>query len=173
MPNRVIKAHARDSAMQLSDCLSSLAALELLAPSDEVYLISPWIGDVQLLDNRFGQYRALAPDGGRRRLTLSAFLGTLAERGARVRLICRADDAPTDGLLRRLPPGVEARNFDRLHEKGLVTASYYLRGSMNFTYSGINLNEESVELTTEPETVTRALLEARALWAACAAPCPA
>src|SRR6476659_6908334 len=99
MPNRVIKSRSRDSAMQLSDCLSSLAALELLAPSAELYLISPWIGDVQLLDNRFGQFRSIAPDGGRRVLTLSVFLAALVERGTRVRLICRAEEAPTDGLL--------------------------------------------------------------------------
>jgi hypothetical protein len=35
---------------------------------------------------------------------------------------------------------------------------------MNFTYSGVNLNDESIELTTEPEQVALALLEADHRW---------
>jgi hypothetical protein len=51
-----------------------------------------------------------------------------------------------------------------MHEKGLIGDHFYLRGSMNFTYSGVNLNDEHVELTTEPEQVALALAEAKATW---------
>ncbi len=35
---------------------------------------------------------------------------------------------------------------------------------MNMTYSGVKINEESVELTTDSEMVVSALNEARAAW---------
>lgn len=164
MPNRLIKSSARDSSLQLAACLSSLFAVELLAPSPELYLISPWISNMPLLPNRFGQFRALMPDLSRSALTLADLLSTLAERGVQVRIMCRPNQTQTEDFLRRLSPSISMRKADTLHEKGLVSAQFYLRGSMNFTYSGVNLNDETIELTTDPEEVARALLEARRRW---------
>jgi hypothetical protein len=53
---------------------------------------------------------------------------------------------------------------ETLHEKGLIGENFYLRGSMNFTYSGIYINDEHIELTTEPDQVARAILEAQQRW---------
>jgi hypothetical protein len=39
---------------------------------------------------------------------------------------------------------------EELHEKGVLGDSYYLSGSLNFTFSGIEINEELVHLITEP-----------------------
>lgn len=164
MANRIIKSSARTSALQLADCLQSLFALELLAPSREMYLISPWISDMPLLPNRFGQFRALMPDLEQPSLSLLDLLTTLSDRGSAVRILYRAWQRQTEDFLRRLSPPVEWRSSDTLHEKGLVTTHFYLRGSMNFTYSGVNLNDETVELTTDPETVALALIEARQRW---------
>lgn len=163
MPNRIIKAKSRNSTVQLLDCMSSLFALELLSPSHTLYLISPWLSNVALLDNSFSQLRSVAPESDRGDVTLADLLGTLAERGTRVRIICRHSPS-TEEFLARLPSGIERRYLDRMHEKGLVGDHFYLRGSMNFTYSGVNLNDEHVELTTEPEQVALALAEAKATW---------
>lgn len=163
MSNRIIKAKSRNSTVQLLDCLSSLFALELLSPSHTLYLISPWLSNVPLLHNSFGQFRSVAPESDRGDLSLAALLGTLAERGTKVRIICRHSSF-TQEFLARLPTTIERRYLDRMHEKGLVGDHFYLRGSMNFTYSGVNLNDEHVELTTEPEQVALALSEAKATW---------
>lgn len=164
MANRLIKSSARTSALQLADCLQSLFALELLAPSKEVYLISPWITDMPLLPNRFGQFRSLMPDLGLTSLSLLDLLTTFSERGATIRILYRARQRETEESLARLPASIERRSSETLHEKGLVTAHFYLRGSMNFTYFGANLNDESVELTTDPEAVALALVNARRRW---------
>jgi len=164
MANRTIKSRARSSSVQLTDVLGSLVALELMSPSETIYLISPWISDMPLIDNRFGQMRAILSGMGKTRLGLVHVLTTLAERGSQVRVMYRAHIPQTTQFLRRLPPIVNHRAIDHLHEKGFICNHFYVRGSMNFTYSGVNVNEESIELTTEPEQVAGALMDAQHMW---------
>lgn len=166
MPNRIIKSKARSSTVQLSGCLSSLFVLELLAPSPELYLISPWISDMPLIANRFGQYRGAVSTLGSGDFGLAQVLTLLADRGVRVRIIYKAHQPQTELFVRRLPTAIERRSTETLHEKGLISNQFYLRGSMNFTFSGTNLNDETVELTTEQSEVALALLEARMQWEA-------
>jgi hypothetical protein len=164
MPNRIIKSSARNSSIQLMDCLSSLFALELLSPSPELYLFSPWISDMVLLSNSFGQFRVVVPELAESQIRLAALLCALSERGTRVRLMCRPNQLQTEDFLRKLSPEIEVKQVETLHEKGLISTHFYLRGSMNFTFSGVNLNDEHVELTTEPDQVALALLEAQQRW---------
>src|SRR5262249_23440385 len=163
--NRIIKSRAKDSTRQLADCLHSLLVLELLSPSSALYLVSPWISNVPLIDNRYAQFRPLMPDFGRGPIALGPVLSTLAERGTAVRVVYRPSHPITMEFVSRLPASVERRPSETLHEKGLITDRFYLRGSMNFTFSGVHLNDESVELTTEPDQVALALAEAQQRWA--------
>jgi phosphatidylserine/phosphatidylglycerophosphate/cardiolipin synthase-like enzyme len=166
MPNRSIKSKARGSSVQLIDCLSSLFLLELLSPSPELYLISPWLSKVVLINNRFGQFRAVTSQLNKSELDLTDILTMLADRGTRVRIMCRPQSNQTEDVLTSLPNSVECRRMETLHEKGLVSHHFYLRGSMNFTHAGVNLNDESIELTRNPDEVARALVAARARWEA-------
>ncbi len=150
--------------MHLTDCISSLFALELLNPSPEIYVISPWIGDVPLLNNIHGQYRAIAPEMTRRWIGLADLINILSERGSKIHILTRANQAQNETFLRKLSTLTLTKQTANLHEKGLITHYFYLRGSMNFTYSGINLNDESVELTTDPEIISHAFLEAQQRW---------
>jgi hypothetical protein len=163
MSNRWIKSSARGGAVQLTDCLHSLFALELMCPSPEMYLISPFINDVPLLSNRFGQFRTVMGDNGEGELRMKLLLTTLAERGTHIHILYRPDDK-NEEFLRALPDAVERRSSETLHEKGLITAHFYLRGSMDFTYSGVNLNDESIELTTDAQDIALALIEVRQRW---------
>lgn len=168
MPNRRITSKARGSSVQLIDCLSSLFALELLAPSPELYLISPWLSNVPLLTNHFGQFRAITTEMNKQELHLGDILTLLAEKGSRIHIICRPEHPQTEEFLRSLlgrsQSNIVYRCSETWHEKGLISVHFYLRGSMNFTYAGVNLNDESVELTTEPAEVARAIAEARVAW---------
>lgn len=163
MSNRLIKSNARGGSVQLTDSLRSLFSLELFSPSQELYLISPWISNVSLISNRFGQFRTVLGDSGDQELRLAEILTMLADRGTLIRIIFR-NHPETEDFLRTLPDTIERRRSKTLHEKGLITSSFYLRGSMNFTFSGINLNDEGVEFTTEPGSVSLALMEARQRW---------
>lgn len=164
MANRIIKSRARNSSIQLEECLRSIFALDLLAPADEFYLFSPWIGDWRVLTSHFGEFRPLLDVEGND-LSFREFLNSIAERGTRVRIISKPGISGNEDFLQRLSPTIEVRYDDRLHEKGISTNRYYLRGSMNMTFSGVKINEESVELTTDPQDVITALNYSREYWA--------
>lgn len=165
MGNRILKQSSRRYASQLSDCLLSLFALELLSPSPELYLFSAWITDLAILDNSFGQFRALLPEDTGIDLTLSRLLNILSERGAKVHVAVRKDEK-NQPFLERLQQSasLEYREEPKLHEKFLVTQHFFMRGSMNFTFSGLRENIEHTELSTEAQTVHKALLKAQSEW---------
>jgi len=48
---------------------------------------------------------------------------------------------------------------DQVHTKGLLTKSCFLKGSMNYTWSGTNRNDEHVMLTNNSQIISEALLE--------------
>ncbi|MFN8765058.1 MAG: hypothetical protein ACK5ZC_11340, partial [Pirellulaceae bacterium] len=45
---------------------------------------------------------------------------------------------------------------DTLHLKGLLGQDYYLSGSMNLTYNGVEINHEGVSLNRSPEAIAEA-----------------
>lgn len=164
MPNRVIKSRSLGGAVQLADCLASLLALELLVPNGRVYLISPRLGDMEILHSPFGQFRILMHELGQTRLRLGETLGILAARGSTVRVLYRPGDPQTEAFIGRLSREVERRPVDHLDERGLLSERFYLRGSLEFDLEGVSTGNESVEVTTEPGDVARALMEAEQLW---------
>lgn len=165
MRNRVIKSRARSSSAELAECLSSLFTLELLSPSEELYLISPWVSDMEVVSNQLGQLRAVLREAEKRKVRLAEVLSLLSTRGTEVRIMCLPEGGEyTQTFLNRLAPGVQYKVSATLHEKGLLTSRLYLRGSMNFTYNGITQRDESIELTDDREAVALALVTARNDW---------
>jgi phosphatidylserine/phosphatidylglycerophosphate/cardiolipin synthase-like enzyme len=161
---RLLFSRSRTSSTQLIDLIGSIFALELLCPGQELYLISPWITDVPILRNRTAELRALLPEQATGDIWLSRALAAIAEHGTAVNLICRPDQPTTEEFLTKLPGGIAVRKHKKLHMKGLFTEQAALIGSMNFTYSGLNLNDELVELKTANQAVAQALFEARTYW---------
>jgi hypothetical protein len=165
MPNRIIRSDSRVSSILLTGCLKSLFVQELLSPSEELYLSSPWLSQVVLIDNRFGQFRAITRELDKSELNLVDILWLLAEKGTHIRIECLPQHPTTEECLRYLQrTNVEYRYKQKAHFKGLATQNFYLRGSMNFTHSGVYINDEGVELTDDPTDIFRAWQEARASW---------
>lgn len=165
MPNHIIRSNSRVSSILLTSCLKSLFVQELLNPSEELYLFSPWLSRVVLIDNRFGQFRAISRELNKSELNLVDILWLLAERGTHIRIVCLPHHSTTEECLRYLKrTNVEYRYDQKAHFKGLITQNFYLRGSMNFTHAGVYINDEGVELTNETVDVFRALQEAHASW---------
>ncbi len=61
-------------------------------------------------------------------------------------------------------PHLQVHMSDELHEKGLLGDDYYLSGSMNFTVTGIQINEEVVHLITDPADVARNRVSLTQRW---------
>lgn len=151
--------HTRFGGDQVRHLLQAIFSAELIRPSRCLWIVSPWISDIPILDNRSNGFRTLAGEIERTEIRLSSVLGLLLEQGTTVHIAARPDQH-NRGFLDRLvgaAPTVAHRLrmhlTESLHEKGILGDGYYLSGSMNITYNGISFNEEMLHFITDSETV--------------------
>jgi hypothetical protein len=169
-PTRQIFKSAATCPEEVRDLIQLLFACELLAPSRCLWLVSPWITDLDVIDNRDGRFSALEPTWGARPIRLIEVLARLADQGTVLRIAMRpagstranADVArKLADLKARLADPDQVRVIEReeLHTKGLLGDDYFLAGSMNFTRSGVQVWDERVALHTDRVQVLQAMLE--------------
>jgi hypothetical protein len=154
---------------EIRGLLESLLATELMLPGKELWLVSPWITDLPLLDNRSGGYSGLEPSWPKRRISLAEVLAHTLRSSPQVmiRIITRPDIHNTRfcSRLRHLASmdGNEPRlmidnHRENLHTKGLAGSRFAFIGSMNFTHNGIEVLEETVQLETQPSRIAQFLV---------------
>ena len=151
--------HSRFGPRQITDLLQSIFAAELVSPSQALWIVSPWVSDIPLLDNRTNMFTSLTGDWERAHVRLAAVLARLLQRGSTVHVATRPDDHNREFLERLAVLASDSAGrlrthvTDNLHEKGILGTGFYLSGSMNITYNGISFNQEVVHYTTESDTV--------------------
>lgn len=173
MTSRQLRTSAFCSREELADALQALFVSELLAPSEPVWLVTPWISDVELIDNRAGRFNGLFPGLPARWLRLAEILQHQLLRGGSIVVACRPDshnESFTRQLERRADEcgrnaSLVVRHATELHEKGILTRSLLLSGSMNLTYNGIHRLEEAVTLSDDPDLIARTRLAYQDRWA--------
>jgi hypothetical protein len=155
---------------EVRDLIQLLFACELLVPSRCVWLVSPWITDLAVIDNRDARFSALEPTWGARPIRLMEVLTRLADQGTVLRIAMRpASSARANADIARKLADLKARLADPeqvnvieredLHTNGLLGDDYFLAGSMNFTRSGVEVWDERVVLHTDRVQVLQAMLE--------------
>jgi hypothetical protein len=169
---RVIRKSSRYCDLEASDLLQSLFAVELVAPSSILWLISGWISDVPVLDNSAEGFMGVDPGWGPRQIRLSEVLITLATRRSQIVVVTNEDDSNWP-FLERLRSGASSqgalkslhvRQLGDLHEKGLLSDDYHLHGSMNFTHNGLRILAEQLILETESDHVYRTRIDYQQLY---------
>lgn len=147
---------ARNGAREL---LQIVFASELLRPSRCLWIVSPWLRDVPVLDNSTGSFLHLCPDFPRTNIRLSRVLRELIERGTTV-VIATRPDAGNQQVLEGLK-GLDRRDAvlfherTELHAKGIVGDRHSLIGSMNFTYNGLERLTEMLVFETDEASVAQ------------------
>jgi hypothetical protein len=149
--------NSRISARQVPDLLQAIFTAELIAPSSCLWIVSPWISDIPIIDNSANAFICIEPSWSRRSIRLAQILSKLADVGTTVHIATRPLPH-NDIFIRRLATSPTTNNIqihlvEELHEKGIVGDSFYLGGSMNFTHNGITINEEAIIYETTPEVV--------------------
>jgi hypothetical protein len=155
---------------EVRDLIQLLFVSELLAPSRCLWLVSPWITDLDVIDNRDGGFSALEPTWGARPIRLTEVLTRLASQGTFLRIAMRpVAQAPANtNVAQKLaelsaslanPNQVQVAEREELHTKGLLGDDFFLAGSMNFTRSGVEVWDERLELHTDHVSVMQAMLE--------------
>jgi len=174
---RIIRRSSSQSRVAVGDLLEAVLVGELLAPGSRLWVVSPWLTDFPVIDNRGGQFTQLDPTWGASRIRISAVLRALIQRGVLVSVATRPGQSEED-FLDRLRSGAEAdgsaarlrvRAADDAgrhwaHEKALVADTWALHGSMNFTFSGVELNGELVTFTDDLAAVAELASELSSIF---------
>jgi phosphatidylserine/phosphatidylglycerophosphate/cardiolipin synthase-like enzyme len=157
------------TGVRVDPLLTSVLLAELLKPSDNIWLISAWISDVTGVDNTRGNYDSLFGDAVARIYTLSEILAMLASRGAKLSIVTR-DVPENEAFLARLRRAVAQEAQLRvirspgIHEKTFCGDDWLLSGSMNFTFSGMNANDEVVTYKVDRPTAAAARVDFERRW---------
>ena len=168
LSRRIFKTQTT-GATTIQELLQSMFVAEVLQPSEEIWVVSPWISNVVLIDNRTGNFDALNPEWGRREVRLAEVLATLMARGTHVHIVTRSD-ASNDSFRTRIAEVARENGLDeqlsvlihnQLHTKGILLGGCLLMGSMNLTYNGMVINDEWVEFSIDPQELARTRLEFR------------
>ena len=151
------------AAVEIEGLLQTVFACEVMAPSEHFWLVSPWVSDIAILDNRTGAFAGLEPTWGRRGILVTEVLQVLLRSGTSVTLATRALDH-NERFRKRLEQAAQEVGANRLlrvvwdekgllHEKGLLGNGWCVSGSMNLTESGVRLNDEQVRFSVLPDEV--------------------
>lgn len=148
---------------QIREVIASMLISEILNPK-EVWLVSAWVSNFDLLDNRSGAFDALNPGWGHRMLTFFEVLETMVDAGCTVNVVIKDHETNTSALHEirsklATSHNVNLKLSEELHVKGLLTKDALLSGSMNFTYSGTNRNDELMTLDRSEEAIADAFRE--------------
>lgn len=169
MVNRVIRKSQSASASEAADLLAGLFSAELCSPGTCLWLVSPWISDVELIDNSTGGFDALTRFG-RRPIRLVEILVALASLGTHI-VVGTTTDSHNTAFLQRLrvlaadlrvegKMTVSIDPSEKLHTKALTGDDFALSGSMNITFNGIQIREELIDLRTEAAFIAQARMDA-------------
>ena len=161
---RIFKS-AVTSQNPIRELLQMMFLGELLAPGGErAWLVSPWISNVVLFDNRAGGFGSINPDWGNRDIRLVEVLTNVMARGTWLGIATSLDNH-NDALLDALAIATGEAGLSEkmcvvrrqhLHIKGVLLKRGLLTGSMNLTHNGLELNDEMVVYDTTPKTLAEA-----------------
>jgi phosphatidylserine/phosphatidylglycerophosphate/cardiolipin synthase-like enzyme len=160
---RIFKSSSTGPAV-IRELLQLMFLSELLAPSEQIWVVSPWISDVPILDNRSGSFDVMNPEWHRREIRLSDLTLQVLTGGSRLVIVTRPDEHNLtflDQLAERAEEGSLQDHLtlvkrEHLHTKGILTEAGLLLGSMNLTFRGFELNDEVIEYDTSSQRIAEA-----------------
>lgn len=155
--------YTNSASREVPDLLQSVLTAELIRPSRRLFLASPWISDITVIRNRSNEFLLLEPQWARKDITFTDVIANLIERGTEFFLETRKLDYNerfVETIKQKTTKPFEVRYDAILHRKGLLGDTYFLSGSMNFTFNGITTLEEFIQYTADPSAVA----ENRIVW---------
>jgi len=171
---RVFKSQQTGSAT-IRELLQSMFVGEMLGSGGaRIWIVSPWVSNIVLIDNRSivlidnrsGNFDSFRPEWGRREVRLADVLIGLMAHGTEVVLVTR-DLETNRPFLNRLQEATAMYAIDEqlivqldplLHTKGILLSHSLLIGSMNLTYNGLEMNDEWIQFSIDPDDIATTIL---------------
>ncbi|TPQ18633.1 phospholipase D-like domain-containing protein DpdK [Streptomyces sporangiiformans] len=170
VPSRTLRTNGR-SALRADSLIRTALLAQLAAPGGEVWLVSAWVSDVDLVDNADCSFDYLLGEDPPVQCRLSDLLLMLARSGTAVRVVTQGTQANTI-FLERLALGRDERTDlevfldDNVHEKSLVGPGWMFNGSMNFTRNGLARNKEQISYALDEQAAAQAVMDYQHEWMA-------
>ncbi|GAN75846.1 phospholipase D-like domain-containing protein DpdK [Acidisphaera rubrifaciens] len=154
----------------IRDTLQTLLLSELLRPSPELWILSAWISNVEVIDNTARAFSAVRPDWPAASIRLTEVIKALANRSGRLCVVVREVDH--NALFIRSLRDLQLETDGRLglaiapaaHEKAVVGEDYIFGGSMNLTLSGLTASDEHVLLRVDRQAAASRRLALQERW---------
>jgi phosphatidylserine/phosphatidylglycerophosphate/cardiolipin synthase-like enzyme len=165
---RTLRTGAR-MGLSAESILSTALLSELACPGESVWLVSGWITDIEVLDNRQGAFDPVLGDSSQPFWRLSQVLALIAAAGTRLHVVTRPA-AHNEMFLRNLRAAVTDSTRlhitldPAIHEKTICGREWVFSGSMNFTVNGLGSNEESVTYLVSEREAAQAQLDFAERW---------
>ena len=135
---------------EVRELLQGIFVAELLCPSEALWIVSPWISDIPVIDDHAGRFRFLH-NSGQTTVRLTQVIEALAKKGTRIKIVTRSDPTNEAFLHFTRSWASDGENLDvtvgigdTVHAKGLSGDQYSLSGSMNLTWHGTQKWDELV-----------------------------
>lgn len=172
MPTRHIHKSSWRCQDEVRELLQAIFVAEAIAPSRCFWLVSPWVSDIPVIDNRAGAFDALDPTWGPRIVRLGEALARSLQTGTTLVVATRPlphnrpflSQLATTAAQTGASSALLVTQVEDLHEKGLLADDFYLAGSMNLTYGGVELLEETVTFDTAADVIAQARLVFYERW---------
>jgi len=152
----------------IRELLQSMFVGEILQAGERIWIVSPWISNVVVIDNRSGNFDTLNPEWSRSEIRFVDVLIALMARGSQLVVVTRNLDTNT-GFLNKLRDEADRSGLDHqltintredlLHTKGILLSKSLLMGSMNITYNGLEMNHEWIQFSIDPDDIASTRLE--------------
>jgi hypothetical protein len=166
---RVIRKSRARSSGEAATLLGAIFVAELIRPSVCLWLVSPWISDIPVIDNTTNSFEAVRSLGPRP-VRLSEVLVSLAGLGSTI-VVGTTSDATNNTFRQRVhhlfdDRGLSSRllidvdSSGELHEKAITGDDFVVSGSMNITNNGVFVREEFIEFRCDEEFVARSRMDA-------------
>ena len=81
--------HSRTMQHEVRNLMQTLFVSELVFPSNCIWIISPWITDIPIIDNRNNTFLCLEPEWGRNQIRFSQLIRKFLENGTTIRIASR------------------------------------------------------------------------------------
>ncbi len=167
MNTRVIQKSLGRSRNEARELLQFFFASELISPSKCLWIVSPWLRNIDLFDGTTGAFTDLFPDTPRRILRLTDVLRALLLGGTRIVVVLRTprDDGGVSHQLAETAKALDCLeqlsivDSPTLHTKGLLGDRAAVVGSMNVTHAGVDVHTELLQFFTDAEVLAKLRLE--------------
>lgn len=159
--------HTTPKSREIPDLLQAIFVAEMVRPSRCIWIVSPWISDIPIVDNSAGGFSALEPDWPKNWIRFSQVIRFLMQRGSTIRIATRPVEhnlSFVEAIQNIEDKRVTVAKAEDLHEKGILGDTFYLSGSMNFTFNGITVYEEAVTFSGDPRVVAENRIQMQARW---------